>query len=264
MRRLMLWGLLLLPAPLALAAKAPPPAERPTADAAQECKELEAEYRVAMNDFRKACREVEREDGARALAEYEKQWDPTPGFVERFEAKAKEYAGSEDAVQFLGWIVVNATGDGKGPLPKSADKALRTLTKAHGEHKAFLAFVAGLGRELRSLGKERCVATLDHVVDHAEDQLLLQALFARGSLLLEAPETTQAEDKQARADLEKVMKLDAGGSYGQRADAYLFEFDNLRIGKVAPDIEGKDLDGVAFKLSDYRGKVVVLDFWGDW
>lgn len=39
---------------------------------------------------------------------------------------------------------------------------------------------------------------------------------------------------------------------------------NLQIGKVAPDIEGKDLDGVVFKLSDYRGKVVMLDFWGDW
>jgi peroxiredoxin len=32
----------------------------------------------------------------------------------------------------------------------------------------------------------------------------------------------------------------------------------------APDIEGKDMDGVAFKLSDFRGKVVVLDFWGFW
>lgn len=39
---------------------------------------------------------------------------------------------------------------------------------------------------------------------------------------------------------------------------------NLQIGKVAPDIEGPDIDGVNFKLSDYRGKVVMLDFWGDW
>jgi len=38
----------------------------------------------------------------------------------------------------------------------------------------------------------------------------------------------------------------------------------LAVGNYAPDIEGTDLDGNAFKLSDYRGKVVMLDFWGDW
>jgi hypothetical protein len=32
----------------------------------------------------------------------------------------------------------------------------------------------------------------------------------------------------------------------------------------APEIAGEDLDGVPFRLSDYRGKVVLLDFWGDW
>ena len=36
------------------------------------------------------------------------------------------------------------------------------------------------------------------------------------------------------------------------------------IGSVAPDISGPDIDGEDFKLSDYRGKVVLLDFWGDW
>lgn len=35
-------------------------------------------------------------------------------------------------------------------------------------------------------------------------------------------------------------------------------------GKLAPDIAGTDIDGVAFKLSDYRGKVIMLDFWGSW
>jgi hypothetical protein len=33
---------------------------------------------------------------------------------------------------------------------------------------------------------------------------------------------------------------------------------------LAPEIQGDDIDGVPFKLSDYRGKVVVLDFWGNW
>jgi len=36
------------------------------------------------------------------------------------------------------------------------------------------------------------------------------------------------------------------------------------LGKEAPEIEGEDIDGKRFKLSDYRGKVVVLDFWGNW
>ncbi len=39
---------------------------------------------------------------------------------------------------------------------------------------------------------------------------------------------------------------------------------NVVVGKVAPEIEGPDIDGTDFKLSDYRGKVVMLDFWGDW
>lgn len=38
----------------------------------------------------------------------------------------------------------------------------------------------------------------------------------------------------------------------------------LTVGKVAPEIVGTDLDGHALRLSDYRGKVVVLMFSGDW
>ena len=37
-----------------------------------------------------------------------------------------------------------------------------------------------------------------------------------------------------------------------------------RIGEPAPEIAGEDTDGVPFVLSDYRGKVVVLVFWGFW
>jgi hypothetical protein len=56
----------------------------------------------------------------------------------------------------------------------------------------------------------------------------------------------------------------AGPKIGPLVEGELFAFQNLRIGKVAPDIAGEDIDGVTFKLSDYRGKVVVIDFWGDW
>jgi hypothetical protein len=38
----------------------------------------------------------------------------------------------------------------------------------------------------------------------------------------------------------------------------------LRVGQVVPDIEGEDLDGRPLALRDYRGRVVVLTFWGHW
>jgi hypothetical protein len=38
----------------------------------------------------------------------------------------------------------------------------------------------------------------------------------------------------------------------------------LPVGSEAPEIAGEDIDGAYFKLSDYRGKVVLLDFWGNW
>ena len=37
-----------------------------------------------------------------------------------------------------------------------------------------------------------------------------------------------------------------------------------RQGRPAPEITGKDLSGVEFNLSDYRGKVILLEFWGAW
>ena len=47
-------------------------------------------------------------------------------------------------------------------------------------------------------------------------------------------------------------------------DGILYVQEHLVPGAVAPAIEGPDLADVSFKLSDYRGKVVLLDFWGYW
>jgi hypothetical protein len=58
-----------------------------------------------------------------------------------------------------------------------------------------------------------------------------------------------------------TVKLPEGGTVAEKARAELFEIRHLRVGKEAPDIEGEDQDGKRFKLSDYRGKVVLLDFW---
>jgi peroxiredoxin len=76
-------------------------------------------------------------------------------------------------------------------------------------------------------------------------------------------------EKEAAAALERVISdfgtvpLD-GRTLADVAKGELFELRYLTIGKVAPEIEGEDIDGKTFKLSDYRGKVVVLTFSGNW
>ncbi len=56
-------------------------------------------------------------------------------------------------------------------------------------------------------------------------------------------------------------KHSGGGTVGAKAQAGLYELRHLTVGAQAPDIEGVDQDGLRLKLSDYRGKVVLLDFW---
>jgi thiol-disulfide isomerase/thioredoxin len=54
------------------------------------------------------------------------------------------------------------------------------------------------------------------------------------------------------------------GTLGDAAQRGLFALHHLGLGQTAPDIEGEDLGGQRFKLSDYRGRVVVLVFSGQW
>jgi len=51
---------------------------------------------------------------------------------------------------------------------------------------------------------------------------------------------------------------------GQFAKSAIYEIEHLSTGKPAPEISGADIDGNPMKLSDFRGKVVLLDFWGHW
>ena len=47
-------------------------------------------------------------------------------------------------------------------------------------------------------------------------------------------------------------------------DQQRYVIENLVPGKVAPNIVGKDTEGVEFALEDYRGKIVALIFSGQW
>lgn len=51
------------------------------------------------------------------------------------------------------------------------------------------------------------------------------------------------------------------GTYGKAADRLLFDLETMLVGKTPPDLVAKDITGKEVKLSDYRGKLVIVDFW---
>ena len=55
-----------------------------------------------------------------------------------------------------------------------------------------------------------------------------------------------------------------GETLGDQAKDMLYALENLSVGKKLPDLKAENLDGKAEKLSDYLGKVVVLDVWATW
>ena len=124
----------------------------------------------------------------------------------------------------------------------------------------------------RSLGDDKVEALLRDIVARADKGALKgNAMYALASML-DADDLDPASERgqEVRKLMEAVaadyadVKDARGRSIGARAEGWIFEKDHLQVGKVAPEIEGNDLSGVAFKLSDYRGKVVLLDFWGFW
>ena len=55
-----------------------------------------------------------------------------------------------------------------------------------------------------------------------------------------------------------------GGKKSEDPNAKTAPQIGIQVGNKALEIEGEDIQGNKFKLSDYRGKVVMLDFWGNW
>lgn len=97
------------------------------------------------------------------------------------------------------------------------------------------------------------------------------AEYALASVLMAAGEQRQAEAEDAF----KRFLADFDGKhenpnqlieqmYRDRAQAQLKELHFRAAGKAAPELSGLDLNDRPIKLSEYRGRVVLLNFWGSW
>ena len=76
-------------------------------------------------------------------------------------------------------------------------------------------------------------------------------------------ETLLKQAAKDYADVELAVRGETK-TIGKAVEGQLFFLNNLTVGKVLPDSPCEDLEGKKVKISDYRGKVVVLDIWATW
>jgi hypothetical protein len=171
--------------------------------------------------------------------------------VERLLDFAEQHGDAPAALEALMWVVTHATET------TQVDRAIELVAKDHTESKALLEVCQRLANAPLANGERLLREVLEKSPHH---DVQGWACFALAKNV--AQRAGNDGELQAEVDkwLERVVNDFAdvrsfGGSVGQWQRS---------IGRIAPEIEGEDIDGVKFKLSDYRGKVVVLDFWGHW
>ena len=287
------WGAALLLA--AAPAEAPPHDKPDDKSPAGQVKAVVADFEKAEQDFYDKLRAADTPEERTKLLEQRPKPEPVAARLLELAEKNPKDPGvvPEALVQAATLRVQGEEG------MKLRDKALDALARDHADSDAVGRLVLRLTYEPSPAGERFLRAVLEK---NRSDELKGRAAYGLGSLLKEAAETARVMkdepdlakrveeflgkdatdwmrdagaarlEKDAEGAFERAadkyadVKLREGGddTVGEEAKAALFEIRELAIGKVAPEIEGEDLDGKPFKLSDYRGKVVVLDFWGNW
>jgi hypothetical protein len=167
-----------------------------------------------------------------------------PGGKEAMELVTTNHATNPKVGKIIAWVGYY------GPRRTEAEAAARDLIKAVAEKNPDRTARAQAVLAMAQKKKEQ-FAVAEHSKAADVDKVATEAEKAFDALLKDY------------GDCPRLIRA-GSGTIGDFAKSELFDLRNLRIGKVAPDINAEDLDGTKFKLSDYRGKVVILDFWGDW
>ncbi|MHC4939062.1 MAG: TlpA family protein disulfide reductase [Planctomycetota bacterium] len=206
------------------------------ADAADELVELQSEF-----------------DGAK-LGRVEKY----KSFKPRFEKLATQYPGTEEALTAKLWLLQQAWWlyRDRPAMHKEAGIWADQILKEYPKSKR-LSDLALYHYVFSAEQKQKYFALLVEKSPHKSVQAagLFGLARAKKDRALFGRLAKEYADEKYRAT-----------TYGAMAKAHLNIHDRsaLAVGKPAPEIEGRNHEGKPMKLSEFRGKVVVLDFWGDW
>jgi thiol-disulfide isomerase/thioredoxin len=239
----------------------------PPADArAEKLKEIQKQFQADIGELEKKFKAAD-EKGKEKVRDQAMELfaGVAPKALKVAEEKPDDATGLDAMLLTLQFAV--QSGKAQAELEKAVDllakhhvtspkaKQLLPLMERAGEPgvKFLRAFIAG------AKGDEKGTATLTLA------KALVDAADKVGDL---AKATALMKDAEAAFETAardfKDVRVGQGGTVGKEAEGELATVKAVGVGKSAPDVEGTDLDGKKVKLSSYRGKVVVLDFWATW
>jgi thiol-disulfide isomerase/thioredoxin len=252
----------------------PAPAATPPSRPSDGFAALKKEY----DDAEVAFRDVMRQKFAEAKAAGRRLYIPfeqTPParFASRFLAFAEEHPGDPSAFDALGYAV-NGSHEDRATRSRTvrrlrssylADPRIKRvvplLVLAHDDESDRLVFevvARNPDPEARTQALKALIRRAERSIQQAErirdDESLRKDLEANEGE--DYVEKSLAWGDRGPAELEQCRKI-AREAFGDR-------FPDLSIGRPAPELTGRTLDGKEVRLSDYRGKVVVLDIWATW
>jgi hypothetical protein len=211
-----------------------------------------------------------RQEWADARRAQELSVDKCLGWIGQLETIAKESQDPAETYSALTLALSIASSRSKSSeVAAAGERALQRMidTFIDDPERMTPILIQHLGGEERAeLRRKVCEGTKSASVKAA-------CLYARAMDLVEKEGASDGDRKHA-IEILKEIERDYGKEmayvgrtprpFAEVVRDNLFQLENLYIGAIAPDIEAPDLEGVPFKLSDYRGKVVLLDFWGHW
>jgi peroxiredoxin len=247
--------------------------------------EFDSAYKTAVDALKKATNDDERIKASLRL--------PKPNeFAIRFLRLAEEHPDDPAALDSLIWVASNCLFD------PNAEKALTAIAHKHCRSeriKDFCGQCSVYGEPFppyeemlravlannphREVQGAACLALADYLKmakERTESNLVKLALGGAPSLGAVQKMNVQ---KMTERGLDKVADESAAlfrrvmddypdlrleknypANAAELAKEQLFVLRNLCVGRKAPEIIGSDIHGKPMKLSDHRGKVVVLDF----
>lgn len=231
---------------------------------AAEFEAIEKGYEAALQAFFKPLSDAKtQEEQTKVEIDWTKH--PLKEWLPKAQDLAERAKGTEAAVPVLAWILTHAaeTGD---PPKELHENTLQTLLDCHLSSPLLDQVPEPLHHYCAwTLGRPRVEEALATIVEKSPHaSVRAAALYHAAVLLTEDPDSTEDDRARAKGQFERLVKEFGDTGWAKLASGYVFDLENLQIGKTVPDFEAADVDGAKFKLSDFRGKVVVVKFWGFW